>query len=485
MKLIQFKKIFAAAMSVALAAGILSFAGCSSPKPSEIENYTVEGDTLRVGIISDLQLEPEGGSDTYDNSYRKALEFLKAQDVDMMINAGDYTDTNTQEAADNVSRILNEVYPAGERPISLSIMGNHDYWLPYFVDCWEIPFKGKMQRRTMDAVGESSPWTHKVVNGYHFIGFSPCNGDMDDGAYTDKIEWAREQIEIALQDSDDRPIFVITHAPPSGTVNSNLDTEEDSNVLNELFSQYPQVVSISGHTHAALMDDRSIWQGEYTAVNTQSLSYISTGLYAGEDEKSIEQNPMCMILEISSDKLVFTRYSVLTGQQQGDVWQIDLPIAQHLDQYTDARAEQSAAPVFPENAQVTAEFKTYDPERGPELVLRFPSAQHERYVYGYHVTATGEDGNPKLLFPTGTDEDGNAQFTDQLDFVSDFYLGFDRMAQETVLRLSPEVTEYAKDFLNGTYTLSVTAIDTWGHESAPISVQITVDGQNITTAPGV
>lgn len=481
----RLKKVFAAAMSVAVAAGIVALSGCSSPKPSAIETYTVEGDTLRVGIISDLQLEPEGGSDTYDNAYRRALELLKAENVDMMINVGDYTDTNTQEAADNVSRILNEVYPAEERPYSLSIMGNHDYWLPYFVDCWEIPFKGKMQRRTMEAVGESSPWTHKVVNGYHFIGFSPCNGDMDDGAYTDKIDWAREQIEIAVQENPDKPVFVITHAPPTGTVNSNLDTGEDSNVLDELFSSYPQVVSISGHTHAPLMDDRSIWQGEYTAVNTQCLSYISTGLSAGEDADSIEQNPMCLIMEVTTDRLTFTRYSVLTGEQQGDVWQIDLPVAQHLDQYTDARAEQSAAPVFPEDAQITASFETYDPEQGAELVLRFPSAQHERYVYGYHVTATDPDGNPKLLFPTGVDEDGNAQFADQLSFVSDFYLGFDRMAAETVLRLSPAVTEYAADFLNGTYTLSVTATDTWGHESAPIRVQITIDGQNIATAPGV
>lgn len=484
--MIKFRKIFAAAMSAALAAGVLTFSGCSSPKPSELETYTVEGDTIKIGIISDLQLMPKGGSDTYDNSYRKALEFLKAQDVDMMINAGDYTDTATQEAVDNYAGILNEVYPQSERPISLSILGNHDYWLPYFVDCWEIPIKSKLQKRYLEAVGEKSPWTHKVVNGYHFIGFSPCNGGMDSSAYEDKIDWAREQIEIAIKEDPNKPVFVITHAPPNDTV--YMSDEEDYGVLSDLFKQYPQLVSISGHTHAPLMDDRSIWQGEYTAVNTQCVSYIcfeDGRTPAGENENAIEENPMCMILEISSDKLVFDRYSVLTGEKQGDSWEIAMPVAQNLNQYTAARAEQSAAPVFPADAKITAEFKTYDPEQGAELVLRFPSAQHERYVYGYQVTATGEDGNPKLLFPTGTDEDGNAQFMDRLEFVSDFYLGFDQMAQETVLRLSPAATEYSKDFLNGTYTLNVTATDTWGHESAPISVRISIDGQNITTVPGV
>ncbi len=477
----KLKRVLAAALSVALAAGIAAFSGCSSPEPSEIETYSVEGDTLRVGIISDLQLEPEGGSDTYDNSYRKALEFLKSQDVDMMINAGDYTDTNTQEAADNVARILNEVYPESERPISLSIMGNHDYWLPYFVDCWEIPFTGKMQRRAMEAVGESSPWTHKVVNGYHFIGFSPTSGDMDDAAYTDKIGWAEEQIKLAVADDPQKPVFVITHAPPSGTVNSGLDTGEDSNALNELFGKYPQVVSISGHTHAPLMDDRSIWQGAYTAVNTQSLSYISVRQSAGEDpDSAIEQNPMCMILEISADKLVFQRYSVLTGEQQGDAWEIPLPIQDHLDLYTDARAEQSAAPVFPENAAVSAEFQTYDDETGAELVLRFPSAQHERYVYGYRLSMKNEAGED-VRFTVGESEYGTPVTADSVAYVSDFYLGFDRMAPETVLRLGA----YTADIGDGTYTVTVKAFDTWEHESVPLRFTMTVNGQNVTTSPGV
>ena len=475
----KIKRIAAAVLGLAAAAGVLSFAGCASPEPSEIETYTVEGDTIKVGIISDLQLAPQGGSDTYDNSYRQALELLEEQDVDMMINVGDYTDTNTQEAADNVSRILNEVYPAEERPISLSIMGNHDYWLPYFVDCWEIPFKSKMQNRAMEAVGETSPWTHKVVNGYHFIGFSPTSGDMDDTAYEEKIGWAEEQIKLAVQDDPDKPVFVITHAPPAGTVNSTGD--EESDLLDQLFSQYPQVVSISGHTHFSLMDDRSIWQGEYTALNTQSLSYISLGRSTGEDpDSAIEQNPMCMIMEISDDQLVINRYSVLTGQKQGDTWEIGLPIQEHLDRYTDARAEQSAAPVFPENTSASAEFKTYDDETGRELVLHFTSAQHDRYVYGYRITmkdAQGED----VRFTDGTDEFGSPVYIDSLAYNSDYYLGFDRMAPETVIRLG----QYTSDIKDGTYTVTVKAFDTWIHESVPFSFTMTVDGENVTTSPGV
>lgn len=481
----KLKKLIAAITSVALVASIVALSGCSSPEPAEIENYNVEGDTLTVGILSDLQFSPEGGNPTYENAYRKALELLKAQDVDMILNVGDYTDTNTQEAADNVTRILNEVYPESERPISLSIMGNHDYWLPYFVDCWEIPFKGKMQRRAMEAMGETSPWTHKVVNGYHFIGFSPSTGDMDDSAYADKLDWAKEQIKIAVKDAPDKPVFVIIHAPPAGTVNSTAGTawesgDEESDLLDELFSQYPQVVSISGHTHFSLLDDRSIWQGEYTAINTQSLSYTSMNGTAGEDPSAIEQNPMCMIMEISDDQLAINRYGVLTGERMGETWTIQLPIQDHLDTYTFARVEQYAAPVFPENATISAEFKTYDETVGRELVLRFPAAQHERYVYGYTLSMTDASGNA-VQFQTGTDEDENPIYIDSVSYTADFYLGYENMAEEVALRLG----EYTASVQDGTYTVSVTARDTWGHESAPIIAQITVSGENIATAPGV
>lgn len=474
-------KAIAAVLGLSLTVGMLSLAGCSSPKPSGIETFHVEGDTLKVGIISDLQLAPKGGSDTYDNSYRRALEFLKVQDVDMMINAGDYTDTATQEAVDNYAGILNEVYPQSERPISLSILGNHDYWLPYFVDCWEIPIKSKLQKRYLEAVGEQSPWTHKVVGGYHFIGFSPCNGGMDSSAYADKIDWAREQIELAVREDPDKPIFVVTHAPPNDTV--YMSDEEDYGVLSELFRQYPQLVSISGHTHAPLMDDRSIWQGEYTAVNTQCVSYIcfeQGTLASGEDRDAIEQNPMCLIMEISREQLVFHRYRVLDGSEQGEPWTISLPIAQNLNSYTGERAAQSAAPVFPENAAVRAELKKYEEDSGEELIVRFPSASHDRYVYGYNLTVTDSAGNP-VPFKDGEDEEGNPLFIRQLRYVSDFYLGLDRMAPETVLRLY----EHTKDLGDGTYTLRVTAADTWGHESAPITARITINGQNITTDPGV
>ena len=165
-------------ISLALAGLLCAGMGGCSPKPIQ-EEKTVDTQVLRVGIISDTQLAPKGGSDVYDSYLKGALELLKQKEIHMLIHAGDYTDVGLADAYQNFKDIYEGVYPGNSSPMKLFIMGNHDYWLSDFVKCWEIPFKGKMRRRMEKYTGES-PWSHKVLNGYHFIGLSPVNGSMED-----------------------------------------------------------------------------------------------------------------------------------------------------------------------------------------------------------------------------------------------------------------------------------------------------------------
>ena len=89
------------------------------------------------------------------------------------------------------------------------------------------------------------------------------------------------------------------------------------------------MISISGHTHASILDERSISQTSYTAINTQSLSY--TDFEEGallEEPGDVEANPMCMIMEIADNQITIRRYSVLGGQEEKEPWVIPLPIDQ-------------------------------------------------------------------------------------------------------------------------------------------------------------
>lgn len=71
------KKIVSVVLAAAVVSSLVLLSGCQSSKSAEIQTYTVDKSTLKIGILSDLQLAPEGGSDVYDQSFQSALEFFK------------------------------------------------------------------------------------------------------------------------------------------------------------------------------------------------------------------------------------------------------------------------------------------------------------------------------------------------------------------------------------------------------------------------
>lgn len=296
---------------------VTALAACSPTGDVKVENFTVgNGESLKVGIISDSQLNGSGTKDKYYYNYLSALKTLKDENVDTIMFAGDISDVMTKEMPKPAADAWTEVFGGlNKGPIRNYIMGNHDYWLPAFFECWDIPDAGKMQKRFKEATGENA-YSHKVINGYHFINCSPENGQMN-GAYTGVLEWLEEQIKIAEADGD-KPIFVQTHQSPYGTVCMSATSDGDQELYDALVN-HPRVVNIAGHTHASLRDPRSIWQGEFTAIQTQSLSYTCyEGTY--ENSSDYEGLPMGMIMEVEGNDINVSRIDALTGERLGDTW---------------------------------------------------------------------------------------------------------------------------------------------------------------------
>lgn len=456
------KKIVSAVLAAAVVSSVAFLGGCQSSRSAEIQTYNVDKSTLKIGILSDLQLAPEGGSDVYDNSFKSALELFKSQDIDMIINIGDYTDVGNEESYENYKRIYDSVY-GGEDIIGSYILGNHDYWLQNFVDCWEIPFKGKMRSRFEEYTGAENPWTHKVVNGYHFIAVSPDNGGMDDSAYSDKtLAWAKEQIELAIEQSPDKPVFVLTHHPPKSSLIMS-QTDGCANI-DELLSQYEQVISISGHTHAPLMDETSIVQDNYTAINTQCVSYIC---YAGcdltqDDGSFIEDNPMVMILELSDSQAVFHRYSALTGEEQKEPWVLSLPLTKESFTYNyETRMEQSPAPVWDNDFECAV--AAVEGEDGVQLdEITFTAAHHPDAVAYYDIQFTDPSGNP-VSFAISEEET-----KDTLRVGTDYILP-PQSRSSTVNVIFP--AQYTQEF-SGEYTVYVTPLDCYGNAGETVSAPV-------------
>lgn len=456
--------VLSAVLALALVIGGTVAYLMSGIKPvSKERTIETEDGILRVGIVSDLRLPDWEGGD-YEVYYKKALELFKEKGVNVIVNAGDFTDVATKKSYENHKRIFDSVYSEAEREkLELSyIMGNHDHWLPMFFDCWEIPFPHKMQSRFTDYTYAESPWTHKVINGYYFIAVSPSNGDMGDGAYDKMLNWAEEQIKSAVEADSQKPVFVITHNNPADTVYMSDGACKN---LDELYSKYPQVVSISGHSHAPLMDEKAIYQKDYTAVNTQCTSYVCFDQKANSvvhnNSEFIEDNPMVMIMELDGSKAEIQRYSVLDGTAQKEPWKINAAAGKDGFIYTDARRDSSEVPVWDGEFVCTSKADAIGDDKTPVCRLEFTAANG---AYGYRAVFK-QDGKP-VEFALG-----DKKYSD-LDLISDFALNEEKRSGTGIFLLNEE--RFSPSLPAGTYTAEIYAYGAFGNESEPMTAEFEI-----------
>lgn len=397
-------------------------AACSTNPETEIKNFTIDGDTLKVGIISDSQLIDNGKQDNeYRDNLKRALNALKLRGVNMVLFAGDIADKSNAKAYDLYTNAINDVF--GDSPVIFqSIMGNHDYWgNGTKANCRKL-FEKKLAQ---------SPWTHYVVNGYHFIGASPASGSMDNG-YKGLDKWLRNHIETAIADNPNNPVFVMTHNSAVDTVYGSEDWGDKS--LYNVFKDYPQVVNFSGHLHYSLLDERSIHQQDFTSIATQSVSYteMENGKINGSIPPNASITPMGYIMEITADKVELQRLNFgkdkgIEGyEEKSDMrWQIPIPVKKENFAYTtDTRKNSNTAPIIS-----ATEGKTVD--IGGKKYLEFVAATDDDFVHSY-----------KLVWSNGTEQ----------YYFSDFYNGITNMSGTIQLPI---------DMKKGTYNVKIYAVDSW------------------------
>lgn len=458
----------------------------------ELKTYEVEtnGAPLRVAVISDLQLPDTDDKTTHQyESFEKTLTMLKEKGMDALIIGGDFTNVGGKKAWGTFKEIYDKVMADSDQPIPLYILGNHDYWLDYFVKSREIPTPAKMQKRFTKYTGEL-PYSHKVINGYHFICWSSSDGSYDKSYMNE--DWIRGELDKAVADAPDKPIFVITHINALETVYGS-DGWGNADIT-RILKDYPQVISISGHSHFSLIDERSIWQGEFTAYSTQSLDYIELeeGKFNGSVPKDAYGNsiaeavPGCLYMEIDSDKVVINRLEANTGNTLKEPWVIDAPFGsdESLAKYTDGRANSNASPVLDENLNAVISDIT-DINGNAQKMVTFKAGTDDDFVHSYklqfldenrstvefdeidyenHIVHYNENGD-KIRFDNDDYEKGSPKKLTEVLYFSDFVLGLDNMSDTAELRLPSTLPENVK-------YISVTAIDSWGAESNTVICEV-------------
>ena len=417
-----------------------------NPYDEIIKEYKVgDSKTLKIGVIGDTQLISLSTNNKdyiqYTKNFKKALEILKEKKINVLIIDGDNTNCGYKEAYDNFLTQLNSVYGDIKNenvPILNLIMGNHDYWN---LNGEQNSTKNNEERQKLfEEKTKEKPYSHKIINGYHFINWSCDNGTLEN-PYTD-FSWFEKQIELA-KSNDNKPIFVTTHFPPKNTVYGSKEWGADN--LNEYFKKYPQIINFSGHSHFSLIDERSIYQKDYTAIQTQSISYIE--LEEGKINGSIPmdengntmisaKNCMGLICDVYDTQVVIKRISFEKNEFYGKDWIIDVPIDKNNFKYLhNEMAEHSPKPYF--IFEKDEDKKIIFEKKDNKFFIKFKQAFHENFVHSY-----------KIIFTN------NRKDTYTYLYFSDFFLMPSDRKDIISLRIS-------RNFI-GKYNVKIYAIESFG-----------------------
>lgn len=390
------------------AATLLGMSGCQS--------IGLKGDrpNLKVGIISDPHITtPESTA-----LLRNSLIYFRDRKVDAVLISGDLADWGLKSGLQNVADAWFDVFPNNKdlkgRPVEkLFCTGNHDYEGWWYGDmtldmhvqgysenealvklgmkkCWEAAFREEWQ-----------PMRRRTVKGYDFI----------------SAEW-ENSMGIAEQWfgkngktlDPNKPFFFFTHLPLAGTTSSSPGAGSKQNV--KALHNFANAVVLSGHTHRTLNDERSIWQGDFTAISIPSTSYTSTpgGYENGSDVRNGKskltmqilparkhlERAQGFVLSVFDDRMMFERRDLKEEVEAGNPWIVPLPVQKQKPYAFEVRKPNIPIPQFPAGAKVktyTSNFETRNCRWTIMMMLEFPAATAKNgRVFDYEVRVEMQDG---------------------------------------------------------------------------------------------
>ena len=194
-------------------------------------------------------------------------------------------------------------------------------------------------KRFFHPMGMEANWLqHHVVKGCTFIGISATDEKGENFHTPEEIQKVSDLITQAEKNAPGKPVFVMTHCPPAFTMAASPWYKNPKKVWDwrydlvyKMLAGHKQVVSISGHTHLPLHDERTIWQGEFTAFNAGGLyegSFQTPGPISDQyiPFKGVGGQSFCYI-EVYSNRMVIYRYSARTLKEISPEkrWQVALP----------------------------------------------------------------------------------------------------------------------------------------------------------------
>ena len=419
--------------------------------------------SLRFGVVSDLHVTTPESCAMFD----KALRYFKSRGVDAVLVSGDLTDWGLKSSLEYVKATWDGVF-AGTDVVPLFCTGNHDFGGWHYGDMTlEMHANGYSEDEALVKLGLPAEWERlfgekyapirvRTVKGYDFV-----SAEWD--SFDKFPEWMAAN---GARFKGSRPFFYFQHPPAKGTTPDG-DGWADKGAAHSALKGFPNAFMFMGHSHRPFNDERSIWQGEFTAFATPSLSYANhpPGHENGQDRKrggrTMPPIPdrrdlrggQGYVVSVYEDRMVVERIDIAEDCAEGaPAWIVPLAGGERPFELA-RRTAASVAPQFPDGAALHVDTRNTENREGKWTIVMncvFPAAVPPKgtRVFDYEIRAVPKDGSQPLV----------------KKFLSPAYSRLAKYEPKT-MRFWFDAAEVPQDV---DYTLEVRACNCFGKASRPL-----------------
>ncbi len=385
---------------------------------------------MRIGLFSDTHWTEN------PKSFQKteaALKVFKQEKVDAIWHMGDISDLLYVKAYRHYRQNVFPSFFPENPPDELFVYANHDLLRRDALGGVEqMPAAEAFETVRKELGVPNAPDDERIVKGYPVLIFSQFTAN----AVKEK------KLEETVAKYPDKTIFVLDHCPAVHAPYTDLRSP---------YCKYPQVIHIYGHNHAPLRDENSIWQGTHTEVSAGCL-HNWRGYLVGTSPVS-KENTDFAVMDVYPDKIIYRRFSIVTGKECKEPWIIPLPFDAKTAPYRrDYRQANTPAPTF----QPEAALKLTVDQPFTAVNLAWPEATQGGDVYKYYIAVERQDA------------DGIFHPITRLDAYSEFHL-------DAHLRKGSFTQAFSSGYFDSgkKYRFTVTPVGFFEKEGTPITADFT------------
>ena len=377
---------------------------------------------LKFGVVSDIHVTTPKSC----RMFERALRQFKRAGVDAVVVPGDLTDWGIKTSLGYVKKTWETVFD-GTDVVPLFCTGNHDFDGWHYADMAvemhangyseddRLNDKGKPEQLAKgweEVFGTKFEWVRcRTVKGYDFV-----SAEYEPKGSTRLAAWMKDN---AARFNGEKPFFFFQHLQIKGTT-ADSGGWADNGTTKPILDVFPNCVAFTGHAHRPFIDERQIWQGEFTAIGCPSLSYAcypssvqhenGRGDRAGKSTQAMPIIPsrrdlrggQGYVVNVWTDKIVVERNDIEEGEVGAPAWVVPLPVAKDRPYAAGRRDALEPVPQFPDGAALDVETRNTENRAGNWVIVmncEFPSAvmPDGHRVFDYEIRAVPKDGSEPLV----------------------------------------------------------------------------------------